>query len=89
MALGASDREVRSMVLQQAATLAGIGGIIGLVLAGGVGTLAQSLLVGVAPIDPISFGATAVLFLIVLAAAAWAPATRAASTDPAVALRAE
>ena len=55
----------------------------------GIGTLAQSILVGVAPVDPISFGATALLFAIVLAIAAWTPATRAAATDPATALRAE
>jgi ABC-type lipoprotein release transport system permease subunit len=37
----------------------------------------------------VSFGATALLFTAVLAAACWSPARRAASTDPAVALRAE
>jgi len=47
------------------------------------------LLVGIAPIDPVSFGGTALLFLVVLAIAAWTPATRAAATDPATALRAE
>ncbi|HUQ87163.1 MAG TPA: ABC transporter permease, partial [Vicinamibacterales bacterium] len=86
MALGASNREMRTMVLKQAGTLGLIGGAIGLVLAGAVGTLAQSLLVGVPPIDPMSFGGTAVFFLIVLAIAAWTPATRAASTNPAMAL---
>jgi hypothetical protein len=89
MALGASDRDMRTMVLKQAAALAAIGGVIGLVLAGGIGTLAQSLLVGVPPIDALSFGGTALLFAIVLAIAAWSPARRAAATDPAVALRAE
>jgi ABC-type lipoprotein release transport system permease subunit len=63
--------------------------VIGLALAAGIGMLAQSILVGVPPIDPISFGGTALLFVIVLALAAWTPATRAASTDPATALRAE
>lgn len=89
MALGASARDMRSMVLKQAGSLAAIGGVIGLVLAGGIGTLAQSLLVGVPPIDPIAFGGTAMLFAVVLAIAAWSPARRAAATDPAVALRAE
>ena len=42
-----------------------------------------------APIDPIAFGGTALLFLVVLALAAWTPANRAAATDPATALRAE
>jgi hypothetical protein len=89
MALGASDRDMRSMVLRQAGSLAAIGGVIGLALAGGIGTLAQRLLVGVPPIDPIAFGGTAALFAVVLAIAAWAPASRAAATDPATALRAE
>ena len=89
MALGASARTVRAMVLKQAGTLAAIGGIIGLILAGAIGTLAQSLLVGVTPIDPVAFGGTAMLFAVVLAVAAWSPARRAATTDPATALRAE
>jgi putative ABC transport system permease protein len=57
MALGASQGTVRSMVMSQAAWLGATGGIIGLVLAGVIGTLAQSLLVGVPAIDPIAFGA--------------------------------
>jgi predicted permease len=89
MALGASHQAVRAMVLRQAGMLAAIGGVIGLVLAGAIGTLAQTLLVGVAPIDPVAFGGTALLFAVVLTFAAWTPARRAADTDPATALRAE
>jgi putative ABC transport system permease protein len=89
MALGASARTVRAMVLKQAGTLATVGGIIGLILAGAIGTLAQSLLVGVTPFDPVAFGGTAMLFAVVLAIAVWSPARRAATTDPATALRAE
>ena len=89
MALGASDRVVRMMVLKQAGVLAAIGAAVGALLAGGIATLAQNLLVGIPPIDPVSFGGTAALFMVVLAVAAWAPANRAATTDPAKALRAE
>lgn len=89
MALGASDGNMRSMVMKQAAWLGAAGVAIGLLLAGVIGTLAQSLLVGVTAIDPVAFGGTALLFAVVLAAACWAPARRAAATDPAVALRAE
>jgi len=89
MALGASHQAVRAMVLRQAGMLAAIGGAVGLVLAGAIGTLAQTLLVGVAPIDPVAFGGTALLFAVVLTIAAWTPARRAADTDPATALRAE
>lgn len=89
MTLGASNGNMQSMVLKQAARLGVIGGIVGLVLAGAIGMLAQSLLVGVPPIDPLAFGGTAALFAVVLAFAAWSPARRAAATDPATALRAE
>ena len=89
MALGASNRDMRTMVLKQAGVLAAVGGVVGLILAGAIGTLAQSLLVGVPAVDPVTFGGTAVLFAIVLALAAWTPARRAAATDPATALRAE
>jgi ABC-type antimicrobial peptide transport system permease subunit len=89
MALGASSQDVRSMILKQAGRLAIIGGTVGLALAAGISVLAQSLLVGVTPMDPLSFGGTAALFAIVLALAAWTPARRAAATDPASALRME
>lgn len=89
VALGASRGEMQAMVLKQAARLGLYGALIGLAMAAGVGMLTQSLLVGVAPIDPVSFGATTVLFVVVLAVAAWSPARRAATTDPASALRAE
>ena len=89
MALGASNADVRAMVLKQAGRLGAIGGLIGLLLAAAIGTLSKVMLVGVAPIDPLAFGGTALLFVIVLATAAWTPASRAAATDPAVALRAE
>ena len=89
MALGASDGDMQSMVLKQAARLSIAGGVVGLALAGGISLLFKSLLVGVTPIDPLSFGGTALLFAIVLAVACWTPARRAATTDPAVALRAE
>ena len=89
MALGASEGHMRSMVMKQAAWLGATGSVIGLMLAGVIGTLVQSLLVGVAAIDPIAFGGTAALFAVVLAAACWSPARRAAATDPATALRAE
>ena len=89
MALGATNQDVRRMVLTQAARLGASGAVIGLALAATIGMLAQSLLVGVGPIDPLSFAGTALLFTLVLGLAGWMPATRAAATDPATALRAE
>jgi predicted permease len=89
MALGASDGDMQSMVLKQAARLSVTGGVVGLVLAGAISIVFKTLLVGVTPVDPLSFGGTALLFSVVLAIACWTPARRAATTDPAVALRSE
>jgi predicted permease len=89
MALGASEDQMRTMVLAQAARLGAAGAIVGAVLAGVIGTLAQTLLIGVLPIDPVALGGTALLFAVVLGAASWLPARRAAGTDPAQALRTE
>jgi macrolide transport system ATP-binding/permease protein len=89
VALGASSGDMQAMVLKQAARLGIYGGLAGLALAAGVGTLTRSMLVGVPAVDPVSFGVTTILFVGVLAAAAWIPARRASSMDPASALRAE
>ena len=62
MALGASDGDMQSMVLKQAARLSIIGGIVGLALAGGISVLFKSLLVGVTPVDPLSFRRNGALF---------------------------
>ena len=89
IALGASTGDVRRMVSQVAARLAAAGVLVGAVCSAGIATLLRGLLVGVAAVDPVSYAGAALLFAIVLALACWAPAARAATTDPAVALRAE
>ena len=49
----------------------------------------QSMLVGVEPTDPATFGAMSVGFLLIAAVACGVPALRAARLDPMVALRDE
>jgi ABC-type antimicrobial peptide transport system permease subunit len=49
----------------------------------------RGLLFGVAPHDPATLGAVALIIAAVGVAACWLPAARAARVDPAVALRAE
>ena len=49
----------------------------------------QSMLVGVEPTDPATFGAMALGFLLIAAVACGVPALRAARLDPMVALRDE
>jgi predicted permease len=89
MALGATRESVLSLVLRQAGRLALVGTAIGLALALGVSQLIAGLLVGVGSIDPVAFGAATILLVLVLLAATWLPARRAAGMDPMRALRAE
>jgi predicted permease len=89
MALGASGRGVLWMILRQAATFGAIGGAAGLLLAAVASVLLESLLIGLAPIDPVAFSAAGLLLSCVLLAASIAPARRAARMDPMRALRSE
>jgi predicted permease len=91
IALGASRREVRAIVLGQAAKLGAIGIASGILLAWGLGRVVQSLnlLVDVRPFDPVTvFGVSAVMIAVLLGAT-YLPARRAAATDSSAALRAE
>jgi ABC-type lipoprotein release transport system permease subunit len=49
----------------------------------------MTLLVGVRPTDPVTFGAMIVAFVVVASIASWLPARRASRLDPVVALREE
>ncbi len=89
VALGAARRDVLSLVIGQAMRMSVVGAAIGLLLAAAATRLLVSLLYGVQPIDPVSFGAGAALFAALALAASWMPARRAASLNPVEALRAE
>jgi putative ABC transport system permease protein len=87
MALGASDTKVVQMVTRQAITLAIIGVVIGLLMTIPVVRSMQSLLYGISPTDPYTLTFVALVLVLVSAAAGYIPARRAASIDPAEALR--
>ena len=89
MALGARPQDVRRMVSRQAASVAAVGIVVGLVGALAIMRLLRALLFGVSPSDPVALAGAAALLIAVSAAASWIPARRAASLDPAQALRAE
>ncbi len=91
LALGATPGSVRSLVRNEAVRLGVLGGAGGLGLALGFGRIAShlSLLLGVAPNDPAAFVTAVVIMGIVLLLAGDRPARRAATTNPAAALRGE
>jgi putative ABC transport system permease protein len=89
MAFGADKAAILRGVLHHAAKLAGCGIALGLLLSFALARLIAGMLVGVGPLDPVSLSLASALMLITALAAAFAPAWKAASVDPMVALRAE
>lgn len=87
MALGAQRRSVLWLLLGQSLKLALIGIGLGLVLAFVVTRFASSLLYGVSASDPVVFGGTALLLVLVALLASYMPARRATRIDPVTALR--
>jgi predicted permease len=87
IAFGASANSVFGLVVKQGVglSLAGIG--LGAVAALGLTRLMQSMLIGVAPTDALTYTSIALLFLGIATLACWIPARRAARLDPVVALR--
>jgi predicted permease len=89
MALGARPAQVSGMVLAETALPVGTGIIAGIVGALLLTRFAEKLLFGVKPTDPVTFtGASALLFLLALAAA-YVPSRMAARLNPVEALRVE
>ena len=89
MTFGASRNSIVQMIVGHGLRLSAAGIGIGLVGALALTRVMQSLLVGVAPTDPITFVTIAVFFLGVAALACWLPALRAGGLDPNVVLREE
>ena len=87
MALGASATSVFRLVLGQALRLVGIGVAVGLVAAGLLTRLLERLLYEVEPLDPWTFGTTAVVLFTVAAIASYLPARRGMRMAPVDALR--
>lgn len=87
IALGAQVAQVARLVVIEAVRLAVLGVVIGLVGAWATTRVLDTLLFNVSPTDPVVLLSVAVGLLAIAALAAFAPARRAARTDPVEALR--
>jgi putative ABC transport system permease protein len=87
MSLGADSGRVQRMILGEGGTLLVVGLVLGVSGALFATRLMQGLLFGVAPNDPVTLGFVAVGMAGVGIGACWLPALRAASIDPAIAIR--
>ena len=88
-ALGATARDLVTLVVSQAMRVVVIGAVVGLVLALGAARLLTTQLYGVGATDPLAFVAMPVVLGLVAMLATWIPARRATRVDPVEALRAE
>src|SRR5437762_1398217 len=77
LALGAAQTNILNLILRQGLRLALIGAVVGVLAALIVSRLIATLLYGVRPADPLTFGAVAILFLFVALLACYLPARRA------------
>jgi ABC-type antimicrobial peptide transport system permease subunit len=89
VALGARRAQVLALVVGRGMRLVAIGLVLGLASALGAARLLRSLLYDTQTYDPLTFVGVAILLAAVSLGACTLPAQRAATVDPAVALRAE
>lgn len=89
VALGASPDGLLWMSIRSGLRLAVLGMVLGLAGTLGLTRLLGSLLYSVSPTDPLVLSCTALAVLVVVSAAAYLPARRAAGLDPATVLRSE
>lgn len=87
MALGANARDVFRLVIGQAVKVVGIGLVVGLAIALAGSHVLRSLLYGVAPTDPWTYGTISVVIGVMALLATYVPAYRATRVDPLVAIR--
>jgi ABC-type lipoprotein release transport system permease subunit len=89
MSLGARPGQIARLILGESMRLAAVGVPLGLAGLGVAARYTRSMLLGVTPLDPLSYGISAAAVLALSLAAAWLPARRATRVDPMESLRAE
>ncbi len=87
-ALGASRGAILQLVMRDATLHVGIGLLLGLAVSALITSpLSAFLVAGLSTTDPLSFGGTAVVFMLVSLLASWLPARAAMRVSPVVAMR--
>jgi predicted permease len=86
MALGATARQIRTLVMRQALVVVAVGVAAGLVGSLLLGRWLGALAFGIAPSDPFILAGAVVLLTAVAGLAAWLPARRAARIEPRIAM---
>jgi ABC-type antimicrobial peptide transport system permease subunit len=89
LALGAQQSELKKMFVRSGLALVGIGAGIGLITAAGLTRLMSSLLFGISPVDPLTYGAVVAVLGTAALLASYLPARRAAMVDPVEILKAD
>jgi putative ABC transport system permease protein len=89
VAVGAEPRTIEALFLREGLIVMCIGGAIGLIAARGLSLWMTTLLFGVKPFDPLTYGISGVVVLAAGLAASYVPARKAASLNPIEALRAD
>jgi putative ABC transport system permease protein len=87
IALGAQRGTILKLILSQGGALAGVGIVVGLIMAAITAPMISSLFYGIHAIDPIIFLAVPLILLLVSFAASYFPARRASKISPMTALR--
>ncbi len=89
LALGADGGRLRRMVLRGGLLLVGVGLVLGLLAAAGLGRLLESVLYGVSPWDAVTFLVVPLVLAAVGVLALWMPARKASRADVITVLRYE
>lgn len=89
IALGAGARDLALLVMGHGLKLAVVGVLVGLAGALALTRFLSTLLFGIEPTDPLTFGCVSVLLIAIAGLACFLPALRATWVDPMVVLRYE
>ena len=87
LALGASPATITQLIMRPSVLLVAAGVVFGAAVGVGAATILHSEIIGLAPIEFAAALPVALIFMAIAAAAAWLPARRATTIEPAAALR--